>query len=87
MTLIKSRMSALLLDLAAFVLFGDHVVKVCHFFDGVTYAGIARQMSMGIGTIDCPQYTPFLALHVHLRKAYLTKSGLMVFGFCPAGAT
>lgn len=54
-------MSALLLCLAAFVLFGDHVVKVGHFFDGVTYAGIARQMSMGIGTIDCPQYSPFLA--------------------------
>ncbi len=54
-------MSALLLCLAALVLFGDDVVKVGHFFDGVTYAGIARQMSMGIGTIDCPQYSPFLA--------------------------
>ena len=27
-------------------------------------------------------------LEIHLRcKAYLTKSGLMVFGFCPAGST
>ncbi len=27
-------------------------------------------------------------LQIHLRcKAYLTKSGLRVFGFCPAGST
>lgn len=61
MTWIQSRMSAGLLCVAVFVVFGPHVVKVGHFFDGVTYAGIARQMSMGIGTLDCPQYSPFLA--------------------------
>lgn len=61
MTWIQSRLSALLLCAAVLVLFGDDVVKVGHFFDGVTYAGIARQMSMGIGTFDCPQYSPFLA--------------------------
>ena len=50
--------------MAVFVVFGPHVVKVGHFFDGVTYGGIARQMSMGIGTLDCPQYSPFFGVEV-----------------------
>ena len=63
-------MSAVLLCVAVFVVFGPHVVKVGHFFDGVTYAGIARQMSMGIGTLDCPQYSPFLAPKFYVTSRY-----------------
>lgn len=61
MTQFQPHLSAMVLGVVVFVVFGPHVVKMGHFFDGVTYAGIARQMSMGIGTFDSPQYSPFLA--------------------------
>jgi len=54
-------MPTVLLCVAVLIVFGPHAVKVGHFFDGVTYAGIARQMSLGIGTFWCPRYSPFLS--------------------------
>jgi len=43
------------------LLFGPSIVQIGEFFDGVTYAGIARQLSLGMGDLWAPSYSPFLS--------------------------
>ena len=42
------------------VLFGPSFAQMGMFFDGITYAGIARQLSLGMGALWSPYYSPYL---------------------------
>jgi hypothetical protein len=46
--------------LILFVLFAPSFAQIGMFFDGVTYSGIARQLSLGMGELWSPCYSPYL---------------------------